>query len=149
MDASVCVFASPLKTPKNTPSSHWISIKTSEKFSIWPSCTVMLRLLRYFIVKTAHKSVHKPVTSLLSARLHLVSLGMKLIYSIITHLGKLLSRCQHNLLPSALMAAQLWMVDGYLIGETTSHWALQGGTKWETGKDCEPKEQRTPPVPFA
>lgn len=93
------------------------------------SCTVMLRLLRYFIVKTAHESVYKPVTSLLSARLHFVSLGMKLIYSIITHLGKLLSRCQHNLLPSALMAAQLSMVDGYLIGETTSHWALQGGTK--------------------
>lgn len=78
---------------------------------------------------------------LLCACLHFKSLKVKLICSIITHLGKLLSRCQHNLLPSALMAAQLWMVDGYLIEETTSHWA------WE--EDSWEKEQRvTSPVCF-
>lgn len=66
---------------------------------------------------------------LLCACLHFTSLKVKLICSIITHLGKLLSRCQHNLLLSALMAAQLWMVDGYLIEETTSHWAQEDS--WE------------------
>lgn len=54
----------------------------------------------------------------LSACLHFMSLKMKFIYSIITHFSKLFPHCQHNLLPSALMAAQLWMVDGYLIGKT-------------------------------
>lgn len=76
---------------------------------------------------------------LLCACLHFTSLKVKLICSIITHLSKLLSRCQHNLPPSALMAAQLWMVDGYLIEETTSHWA-QEEDDWE-------KEQKiTSPV---
>lgn len=70
-------------------------------------------------------------TWLLPARLHFVSLKMKFIYSIITHFSKLFPYCQHNLLPSA----QLWMVDGYLIGETTSHWA-------EGGEDIKKKREK-------
>lgn len=61
----------------------------------------------YFVLWTEHVSINKPHTLLLSACLHYMSLKMKLMYSIITHLSKLLSCCQHNLLPSALMAAQL------------------------------------------
>ena len=90
-----------------------------------------------------------PHTLLLSACLHFMSLKMKFIYSIITHFSKLFPHCQRNLLPSALMAAQLWMVDGYLIGETTSHWA-QEGEKAEKKKGMDKKQGQkiTSPVYF-
>lgn len=92
--------------------------------------------------------MYKPHTLLLSACLHFVSLKMKFIYSIITHFSKLFPHCQHNLLPSALMAAQLWMVDGYLIGETTSHWAQEGEKTEKKGKDKKQVQKITSPVYF-
>lgn len=75
---------------------------------------------------------------------------MKFIYPIITHFSKLFHHCQHNLLPSALMAGQLWMVDRYLIGETTSHRAQERNKKntEEKGKDKKQEQKITSPVYF-
>lgn len=79
-----------------------------------------------FLLSTEFRArLYKLHTLLLSACLHFMPRKMKFIYSIITHFSKLFPHCQHNLLPSALMAAQLWMVDGCLIGETAPHWAQE------------------------
>lgn len=63
--------------------------------------------LSYFVAYAECVSVCEAHTLLLSVCLHFMSLKMKFIYSIITHFSKLFPHCQHNLLPSALMAAQL------------------------------------------
>lgn len=99
--------------------------------------------LSYFVVYAECVSVCEAHTLLLSVCLHFMSLKMKFIYSIITHFSKLFPHCQHNLLPSALMAAQLWMVDGYLIGENTSHWTQEGGeTEGEAGRRNQSRRSR-------
>lgn len=108
---------------------------------------IMLHL-SYVALQTEPMSTSKPHILLLSACLHFMSLKIKFIYSIITHFSKLFSHCQRNLLPSALMAAQFSMVDGYLIGETTAHRAQEVKENWEKGKDKNQEHKITSPVYF-
>lgn len=108
---------------------------------------IMLHL-SYVAQQTEPMSMSKPHILLLSDCLHFMSLKMTFIYSIITHFSKLFPHCQHNLLPSALMAAQFWMVDGYLIGETTSHQAQEVKENWEKGKDKNQEHKLTSAIYF-